>query len=430
MYSEQIEQLIKSVIADGVITEKERAVLHKRAAAEGIDEDEIDVYVDGLIAQMKPIEKVDKEKTLNIDTSMLEKVPKGFRGKRTYDKKLKSDGETAERIFMNIFYDPEERKTFLVVKIIGSEFYNNLYLNNCNLYIDNHIMEVESTYSGFDIKTDEDGYKVDDTKSYELDSDILKRICESKNLKMTLNVSASYKESGKFDPDGKPVYDETKETFKDIDVSGLKQIAREFYCAAIDKNAYQEEIAEKKTFNIDDAIVARIFRTEVKKFETIKPCPSCFKQYKAINGIIVTHIEDKLEPSDHVWPEYNLKSLTNDKGVTCFYLCVRTDYQIDDLEATVNMNSYGLRHISDPDSDKDEDYFFNFFEIETSLLNDMLSTKLDLWIKDGGNNKEMEKIPKTWKQAFEYLTDPAKLDNWRKENPDGAGLFSKFKKLF
>lgn len=205
MYSEQIEQLIKSVIADGVITEKERAVLRKRAAAEGIDEDEIDVYVDGLIAQMKPIEKVDKEKTLNIDTSMLEKVPKGFRGKRTYDKKLKSDGETAERIFMNIFYDPEERKTFLVVKIIGSEFYNNLYLNNCNLYIDNHIMEVESTYSGFDIKTDEDGYKVDDTNSYELDSDILKRICESKTLKMTLNVSASYKKSGKFDPDGKPV---------------------------------------------------------------------------------------------------------------------------------------------------------------------------------------------------------------------------------
>ena len=53
MYSEQLEQLIKSVIADGVITEKERAVLHKRAAAEGIDEDEIDVYVDGLIENVK-----------------------------------------------------------------------------------------------------------------------------------------------------------------------------------------------------------------------------------------------------------------------------------------------------------------------------------------------------------------------------------------
>lgn len=54
MYSEQLEQLIKSVIADGVITEKERAVLHKRAAAEGIDEDEIDVYLDGLMVKAKP----------------------------------------------------------------------------------------------------------------------------------------------------------------------------------------------------------------------------------------------------------------------------------------------------------------------------------------------------------------------------------------
>jgi uncharacterized membrane protein YebE (DUF533 family) len=49
MYSEQLEQLIKSVIADGAITDKERSVLHKKAAAEGIDEDEIDVYIDGLI---------------------------------------------------------------------------------------------------------------------------------------------------------------------------------------------------------------------------------------------------------------------------------------------------------------------------------------------------------------------------------------------
>lgn len=54
MYSEQLEQLIKSVIADGVITEKERAVLHKKAAAEGVDEDEIDVYVDGLVAKITP----------------------------------------------------------------------------------------------------------------------------------------------------------------------------------------------------------------------------------------------------------------------------------------------------------------------------------------------------------------------------------------
>lgn len=61
MYSETLERLIQSVIADGVISEKERNVLHKKAEAEGVDIDEIDVYIDGLIAQQlntapKPID--------------------------------------------------------------------------------------------------------------------------------------------------------------------------------------------------------------------------------------------------------------------------------------------------------------------------------------------------------------------------------------
>lgn len=54
MYSPDLERLIQSVIGDGVITDKERAVLYKRAQAEGVDIDELDVYIDGLAAQMKP----------------------------------------------------------------------------------------------------------------------------------------------------------------------------------------------------------------------------------------------------------------------------------------------------------------------------------------------------------------------------------------
>jgi len=64
MYSKQLEQLIQSVIADGVITEKERAVLHKKAAAEGIDQDEIDVYVDGLIRDETSIKSFEKRQTV------------------------------------------------------------------------------------------------------------------------------------------------------------------------------------------------------------------------------------------------------------------------------------------------------------------------------------------------------------------------------
>lgn len=51
MYSPQLEELIELILADNVITEKERAVLHKRAIAEGVDPDEIDIVIEGRLAK-------------------------------------------------------------------------------------------------------------------------------------------------------------------------------------------------------------------------------------------------------------------------------------------------------------------------------------------------------------------------------------------
>ena len=45
--TQELEQLIEAIIADGVITEKERRVLHAKALSEGISTDEIDVLVEG-----------------------------------------------------------------------------------------------------------------------------------------------------------------------------------------------------------------------------------------------------------------------------------------------------------------------------------------------------------------------------------------------
>ena len=53
MYSEELETLIQNVLADGVITEKERAVLQKKAKLEDIDADEIDVYIDGELEKIR-----------------------------------------------------------------------------------------------------------------------------------------------------------------------------------------------------------------------------------------------------------------------------------------------------------------------------------------------------------------------------------------
>lgn len=62
MFSKELEELIEAAVADGVITEKTRAVLHKRAQAEGVDPDELDVVIDGRLSKMK------KEATLHAAT--------------------------------------------------------------------------------------------------------------------------------------------------------------------------------------------------------------------------------------------------------------------------------------------------------------------------------------------------------------------------
>ena len=53
MYSDALEDLIEAVIADGEITQKEWQVLTKRATAEGVDLDELEIYVNGKLAKLK-----------------------------------------------------------------------------------------------------------------------------------------------------------------------------------------------------------------------------------------------------------------------------------------------------------------------------------------------------------------------------------------
>lgn len=50
-FSDELEMLIDATIADGVITEKENAVLHNRAKAEGVDTDELDLIIDARLAK-------------------------------------------------------------------------------------------------------------------------------------------------------------------------------------------------------------------------------------------------------------------------------------------------------------------------------------------------------------------------------------------
>ena len=61
MYSERIEQLIKAALVDGVLTEKEKQILFRRAQEEGIELDEFEMVLDArLIEAQKENKKEEK----------------------------------------------------------------------------------------------------------------------------------------------------------------------------------------------------------------------------------------------------------------------------------------------------------------------------------------------------------------------------------
>jgi len=78
MYSENLEKFIQAVIADGKITDKERAVVHRKAQEEGVDIDEIDVYMEGLIdamASVKPASMVSPPPQKSLKYGTVSKCP-------------------------------------------------------------------------------------------------------------------------------------------------------------------------------------------------------------------------------------------------------------------------------------------------------------------------------------------------------------------
>ena len=63
MYNEKIEALISAALADGVLTEKEKQVLFKRAETEGIDLDEFEMVLDARLVELEKAEKEKSEKS-------------------------------------------------------------------------------------------------------------------------------------------------------------------------------------------------------------------------------------------------------------------------------------------------------------------------------------------------------------------------------
>ena len=57
MYNEKLEELIDAALADGVLTEKEKQVLFKKAQEMGIDLDEFEMVLDSRLVKIKKSEE-------------------------------------------------------------------------------------------------------------------------------------------------------------------------------------------------------------------------------------------------------------------------------------------------------------------------------------------------------------------------------------
>lgn len=57
MYNEELESLIDAALADGVLTEKEKQILFKKAQAMGVDLDEFEMVLDARLVKLKKAEK-------------------------------------------------------------------------------------------------------------------------------------------------------------------------------------------------------------------------------------------------------------------------------------------------------------------------------------------------------------------------------------
>lgn len=73
MYSEQLEMLIDMTIEDGVITDKEKEVLMKRAEKEGVDPDELELYIQFKLKKLKQSEAAEQKKAEDAERAEIER---------------------------------------------------------------------------------------------------------------------------------------------------------------------------------------------------------------------------------------------------------------------------------------------------------------------------------------------------------------------
>jgi len=458
MYSEQLEAIIQSVIADGVITEKERAVLHKKAETEGIDADEIDVYVDGLIAQMKnngeEVATAIKEHDLALfvkETSSRWYNPVYYKLKKVYlVEHVSSSNHTVNDILIT-FVDVTDANNKEVknwerhmgMGLLFSVNVNGDYWGTPTLCFSSNgddflSLACDREYNSFQCQCINDK-SADETIAYKIDKEDLQALCKTEDIQVRFLSS---------DDDRK--YIKLPET----SLPGFQYYAQYFYRVMIDPEAYpdaekhlkslkkttQEKrvVVQKEIGDKTEQQLAGILSRKVKG-KRIKPTPYYMKQYKVLDAV-VTDISGRIvtrQKNDYetYTPHLFLHAITTKEDDYVFYICITSHWSIiggKTVVLSINLQDYTLLPVTDnisflsdknPHKEKDNDKY-NFYYIDKDTLNAFLNAKdATLKVIDGGvEERKIPSIPKKWKKAYEMLGKKDNLKEWS----ENTGVLSKF----
>lgn len=456
MYSEQLEQLIKSVIADGAITDKERSVLHKKAAAEGIDEDEIDVYIDGLIVNAtKPASQEPKNKR---DLSKVGKVKGEYITYYEMNDKLQLPvkGTPIKGLYMTfvdvINHTEGEKKHGLGIHVFGL-LPDDLYAQEARsitIKTESNTFQVGLSYWGYHKYFEKPMVKGKTTEiklAGQIDAEILKQLCEARTFSLSI-ARLDIIKRGSYDS---KYYDLTVTPIGDF--AHYAQVA---YRSFVDPTAFPDaEFQTKKAGdNMDE--VARLMGANEKTLQAVPTDAPCYKQYRDIaSNMTVIHVSDsKSLVGSHQENNYHLSlkmhAAKKEGEALAFYFELGSDipYSTDDegertedfplgldggiISISVGAKAFKLLPVtyskellSSQISEKD--YEHNFFAIDDEQIKLLMQAKEfvmtvsgseGISIRISGMMSNSVSIPKKWVLAYNLLTNPADKERLLQEYHD------------
>lgn len=456
MYSEQLEQLIKSVIADGAITDKERSVLHKKAAAEGIDEDEIDVYIDGLIVNStKPASQE------QINKRDLSKVGKVKGEDITYyemnDKlQLPVKGTPIKGLYMTfvdvINHRKGEKKLGLGIHVFGL-LPDDLYVyeaRSITIKTESNTFQVGLSYYDYHQYFEKPMVKGKTTEinlAGQIDAEILKQLCEAKTFSLSIAQLRIF--NGGF-------YDSKDYDLTATPIGNFAHYAQMAYRSFVDPTAFPDaEFQTKKAGdNMDE--IARLLGANEKTLQAVPTDAPCYKQYRDItSNMTVIHVSDsKFLVGRHQKNNYHLSlkmhAAQKDGEPLAFYFELGSNipYSTDDegerneefplgldggiISISVGAKAFKLLPVtyskellSSQISQKD--YEHNFFAIDDEQIKLLIQANgFDMTVSGGegisisakGAMMGSVSMPKKWVLAYNLLTNPADKERLLQEYHD------------